>query len=160
MLVVDPVLASSGGRAFTDDAGARAIVRYLFPRATLVTPNLDEAELLTGVCVHSEEGLREAAALLLDMGPRAALVKGGHTDGVVVPDWLFTKKGLQTFESPRIKGGAHGTGCALSAVIATRLALGDPVARAVAAARARVRDALKTRHAPSRRAGGRYWLGI
>ncbi|MBI3817299.1 MAG: bifunctional hydroxymethylpyrimidine kinase/phosphomethylpyrimidine kinase [Planctomycetes bacterium] len=156
-IVVDPVVASSGGYAFVDAAGARAIGKLLIPRAALVTPNLDEAELLSGVCSHSREGAARAGKLILQMGAGAVLIKGGHGDGAFVEDLLVTRRGVRVFRSRRIAGSAHGTGCALSAVIAARLALGDDLETAIAKARSRVRADLRAAFALGR---GRPTLGL
>lgn len=156
-IVVDPVLASSGGHAFIDEAGVIAICKLLIPRAAMVTPNLDEADLLSGVCAHSPAGAIEAGKVILQMGARAVLVKGGHGGGERLTDILLTGRTLQFFHGSRIGDGAHGTGCALSAVIAARLALGDSPVEAVRAARRRLRSGLKRAWKPGR---GRAIAGI
>jgi len=146
-LVVDPVLASSGGFAFLDEPGIRELLRTLIPRATIVTPNLDEAEILSQICVHSAQGRRHAAAALVELGARVVLVKGGHGGGRAVIDVIATDLGkrveIEEFRTPRLAKEAHGTGCALSAICAARLALGDSPHRALARARALMRRDLR-----------------
>jgi hydroxymethylpyrimidine/phosphomethylpyrimidine kinase len=156
-MVIDPVFASSGGHPFLDARGVAALVTLLFPRAVLVTPNLDEADALSGLCAHSPRGAVEAARRMLQWGPRAVLLKGGHGAGPTVIDRLVQRGLVREFRGSRIGDGAHGTGCALASVVAARLALGDPLDRAVAAARRRVRAGLRRAIFPGK---GRAILGL
>ncbi|MFN0207085.1 MAG: hydroxymethylpyrimidine/phosphomethylpyrimidine kinase [Planctomycetota bacterium] len=155
--VVDPVIASSGGFLFINERGLRAICKLLFPRAAIITPNLEEADLLTGVCAHESGGVRRAAELLYQMGPRAVLIKGGHSQGRVVTDSLFDGKRMIELRGSRIGSGAHGTGCALSAILAARLGSGDGLIAAVRAARRRIRSDLQSASSPG---SGRPLLGL
>jgi hydroxymethylpyrimidine/phosphomethylpyrimidine kinase len=142
-LVVDPVLdASAGGLLSTRDLVA-ALVRRVFPLATLVTPNVPEAERLLGRTIGADE-VDEAASALLELGrSEAVLVKGGHLPGDA-RDVLATRGGVVSFSRPRVDTPhAHGTGCALAAAIAARLARGEKdLARAVLGAKDYVRRAL------------------
>ncbi len=156
-LVVDPVLASSGGVVFLDRRGRRRLVEALFPRATLVTPNLPEARALVGSIEADLRSLRGAAEALRALGPRAALLKGGHGEGPVVVDVLASAAGLRVFRAKRVPVTAHGTGCALSAAIAARLARGDSLVDAVGRGIARVRADLR---AAVRLGRGRPTLGL
>lgn len=134
-LVVDPVMvATSGDRLLTK--AAEAVVRTeLLPLAAIVTPNLDEAELLTGAAVRDVDAMERAGEQLLHFGAGAALVKGGHLAGPGIIDVLVTPTGARRFERPRIHTtSTHGTGCTLSAGIAAGLALGRPLEEAVEAA--------------------------
>jgi hydroxymethylpyrimidine/phosphomethylpyrimidine kinase len=127
-LVVDPVMvASSGDRLLSPDA--EAILRdELLPLARVVTPNLDEAEILLGQEVRDAASMERAGRALVALGARAALVKGGHLDGDIVTDVLVTADETRRFTRPRLNiPGAHGTGCTLSAAIATGLAVGRPL---------------------------------
>lgn len=155
-IVVDPVLASSGGYAFTDMRGFGAICKLLIPRAALVTPNLDEADLIAGVCAHDHDGAVRAGKVILQMGAKAVLIKGGHGEESTVTDLLITKNKTRFFRSPRLAAAAHGTGCALSAAVAARLALGDSLEEAVEMGRRRVRAALRAAFTIG---GGRATLG-
>jgi hydroxymethylpyrimidine/phosphomethylpyrimidine kinase len=130
-LVVDPVMvAASGDRLLEPEA--EAAYEDLLGAATLVTPNADEAEVLTGVTISDADTARRAGEALLDLGAHAALVKGGHVPGEAVVDTLVTQSSVQTFRHDRIDTDAtHGSGCALSSAIATRLAYGDDVQTAV-----------------------------
>jgi hydroxymethylpyrimidine/phosphomethylpyrimidine kinase len=133
--VLDPVMvASSGDRLL--DRDAEALVREaLVPLAALVTPNLYEAAILTGLAVDDESGMVAAGERLLALGAGAALVKGGHLPGDELVDLLVTPEGTQRFVHRRIvTRSTHGTGCTLSAAITAGLALGRPLPQAVAIA--------------------------
>jgi len=145
-LVIDPVLRASDGTALLERRAHGALVD-LMRGAALVTPNLPEAETLSGVDVSSRDGAERAARwFVLEAGAEAALVKGGHRDGAP-DDCLARREGagvaLAWLPGERIPGApVHGTGCALSAAIAARLALGDALDAAVARARAFVQGAI------------------
>ncbi len=144
-LVVDPVMVAKGGAALLQDSAAHALITLMVPRATVLTPNLPEAEALTGLKVADLDGMRRAAAALLALGPKAVLVKGGHLEGPVLFDLLLTADGETVFESGRIDTShTHGTGCTLASAIATGLAQGMDVAGAVARARDYVHRAIAT----------------
>ena len=143
-VVLDPVMVATSGAALIDPSATGALVRLLFPRALLVTPNLDEAAMLVGRPLLTEVDMADAAQRLLDMGARAVLLKGGHLPGDTVAD-LLLQAGLPPLwlRGPRIATpNTHGTGCTLSSAIAARLALGDDLPQAVAQARDFVRAAL------------------
>jgi hydroxymethylpyrimidine/phosphomethylpyrimidine kinase len=146
-LVVDPVLAASDGTPLLERR-AYSTLQALLRGAALVTPNLAEAEALTGIDATSAEGAERAArALVEEYGAQAALVKGGHRAGAP-DDLLASREGsgisLRWLAGERIPGGgAHGTGCALSAAIAARLARGESLLAAVEGARGFVREALR-----------------
>ena len=129
--VLDPVMvATSGDRLLRRDA-EDALRAILLPRATVVTPNLGEAEILLGETVRTEDEMVAAARALVDLGAGAALVKGGHLAGDVV-DVLYDGGEIRSWRRPRIETRhTHGTGCTLSAAIAACLAGGRPVADAV-----------------------------
>jgi hydroxymethylpyrimidine/phosphomethylpyrimidine kinase len=142
-VVVDPVGVSKHGDALLAPDAVSAVRDRLLPVATLVTPNLYEVNQLTGVKVETEAGLREAAEAVLALGPAAVLVKGGHLPGEAV-DLLLTRDGTaRTYRAPRLDNRhTHGTGCTLASAIASRLALGDPLPEAVAAAKEYVTGAI------------------
>jgi hydroxymethylpyrimidine/phosphomethylpyrimidine kinase len=131
-LVVDPVMvATSGHRLLTTEA-EDVIRESLVPLAALVTPNLDEAAVLTGRVVHDVATMERAGETLLRFGAAAALVKGGHLSGDTLTDVLVTPEGVRRFSRPRVPtGSTHGGGCTLSAAITAGLALGRPLATAV-----------------------------
>jgi hydroxymethylpyrimidine/phosphomethylpyrimidine kinase len=131
--VCDPVMvATSGDRLL--DAAAESVVRdRLLPLAALVTPNLDEAAILTGLEVRNPTQMERAGRRLLDLGATAALVKGGHLEGDIMTDVLVTVEGPRRFTHPRLATRAtHGTGCTLSAAITAGLALGRALDTSVA----------------------------
>ena len=152
-LVVDPVMVStSGARLLT--AEAEDVIREdLLPLATLVTPNIDEATILTGRVVHDMATMERAAVSMLRFGAAAVLVKGGHLSGdTTITDVLATASGMRRFSHPRIATtSTHGTGCTLSAAITAGLALGRPLDDAVATALDFVHRAIAS--APSLGAG-------
>ncbi len=136
-LVVDPVMVAKGGARLLDDAAIGALRRELLPRATLLTPNVPEAEALTGLMIPDHAAARRALRALLDLGAPAVLLKGGHLPGAVIQDLLATPDGIEVFEGPRIETRhTHGTGCTLASAIATGLGQGmrlpDVVRRGIA----------------------------
>jgi hydroxymethylpyrimidine/phosphomethylpyrimidine kinase len=144
-VVLDPVMIATSGAVLIDQEAIAVLVHELFPLATLVTPNLDEAALLVGRPLASEADMEAAARQLLEMGAHAVLVKGGHLAGNTVSDLLLAPGGAPRWmRAPRIAtANTHGTGCTLSSAIAAHLALGAPLAEAVEAARAFIRGALE-----------------
>ncbi|WP_397410356.1 bifunctional hydroxymethylpyrimidine kinase/phosphomethylpyrimidine kinase [Polaromonas sp.] len=143
-IVLDPVMVATSGAVLIDNPAIEVLVRELFPRAVLVTPNLDEAALLVGRPLNNAEDMEAAAHALLARGARAVLLKGGHLPGDTVMDLLLTAAGERHWmQAPRIRSAnTHGTGCTLSSAIAAGLALGQPLQEAVEMARAYVRAAL------------------
>ena len=141
-LVVDPVGVSKHGDPLLQDDAVEVLRTQLLPLATVVTPNLPEVELLTGVRVEAEGDLRTAAEAVLALGPRWVLVKGGHLAGEAV-DLLTDGTDEHRLRAPRLDNRhTHGTGCTLASAIASRLALGDGVPAAVAAAKEYVTGAI------------------
>lgn len=131
--VMDPVMVATSGHRLLDADAEAAVRRHLVPLATLVTPNLDEAEILVGYPVRDADAMERAGQALLALGARAALIKGGHLTGMTVVDLLVTPSATTRFERPRIDTtSTHGTGCTLSAAITAGLALDRPLERAVA----------------------------
>jgi len=143
-LVVDPVLVATSGEPLLEPAAIVRLRERLVPLATLVTPNLREAEALTGRPVTRSADLRDAARALLDLGARAVLVKGGHLEGEAL-DLLDDGKSVRELSAPRIaRPDAHGTGCTLSAAIAAGLARGLELGAAVVAAKRYVTHAIES----------------
>ncbi|MBM4048093.1 MAG: bifunctional hydroxymethylpyrimidine kinase/phosphomethylpyrimidine kinase [Planctomycetes bacterium] len=144
-LVVDPVMVSKSGHALLAAQARRALVTELLPLALVMTPNLDEAEALTGIKVQNLEQAKEAAIALHALGPRNVLVKGGHLSaGTDAVDILYDGHRFSLFRARRIRTrNTHGTGCCLSAAIATFLAQGCDVADAVEKAKTFVTQAIR-----------------
>jgi len=144
-LVLDTVLLSSSGAPLLDEAGIAILKNRLMRRAALVTPNLPEAEALTGVYPRSEHRLRNAAMVFKLLGVEHVLFKGGHGEGKVLRDVLWSGGEFIPFEAPRQETPhTHGTGCTLATAIACGLAQHVPLAEAVERAHAYVQDAIRT----------------
>ena len=144
-LIVDPVMVAKGGARLLDKGAQDALVLRLLPLASLVTPNVPEAEVLTGMTIKTARDLERAADALLALGPSAVLMKGGHLEGDVVVDVLRTADGAEhRFEGPRIVSrSTHGTGCTLASAIAAGIAEGLTLEGAVARAREYVVRAIR-----------------
>jgi hydroxymethylpyrimidine/phosphomethylpyrimidine kinase len=136
-VVLDPVMIAKGGAALLDPEAIETVQRKLLPLATVVTPNLPEAAaLLDQPEAQSREEMAAQAVALLELGPAAALIKGGHLSGEDSPDVLATEGGLVWFESPRTHTkNTHGTGCSLSSAIAAELGKGQAIPEAIGAAK-------------------------
>lgn len=144
-LVVDPVLIASTGRPLLDDPAVVAAYRdLLFPHATMVTPNLGEAELLTGMRIASLDDMVEAAGRLAETGPTVVVVKGGHLRARRAPDVVLSGGQMSVLDEDRVETtNDHGTGCTLSAAVAARLACGDSPVDALVSAKRYVTESLR-----------------
>jgi hydroxymethylpyrimidine/phosphomethylpyrimidine kinase len=142
-IVLDPVLRATSGASLGGDDTAQAMITELFPLASIVTPNMDEASLLLGRELHGVDDFKLAAEELLEMGPQAVLIKGGHLDTThtQITDYLLWRNledGLEVTQSKAFKheristANTHGTGCSLASAIATYLADGHDLSHAVA----------------------------
>jgi hydroxymethylpyrimidine/phosphomethylpyrimidine kinase len=141
-LVIDPVAVSKHGDPLLSDGTLEALTSELLPLATVVTPNLLEAQLLTGTTITDEKDMLEAARQLASRGPRWVLVKGGHLPGNPV-DLLFGDGRVIRFPGQRINSRhTHGTGCTLASAIASHLAMGADVPSAVETAREYITGAI------------------
>jgi hydroxymethylpyrimidine/phosphomethylpyrimidine kinase len=141
-VICDPVIAASGGDRLADDATIGAMREALFPLCTLLTPNLAEAELLTGTRIGDIAGMHAAVPALLELGATALLLKGGHLAGEACD--LFAAGGtVRELRAPRIPLDLRGTGSLLASAIAVRCAFGDALPVAIDAARAFVRERIE-----------------
>lgn len=158
--VLDPVMVATSGDRLLDADAVEAVRTRLVPLAAVVTPNLDEAELLTGLTVRDPEAMVAAGQRLLDLGARAALVKGGHLASDILVDVLVTTDGVERYTRPRLATRAtHGTGCTLSAAITAGLALDLPLDVAVDGALRYLQAAIRA--APGLGRGqGPVWHGV
>ncbi len=155
-LVVDPVLISKHGRPLAAEDAIPTMRERLIPRAALVTPNLSEAAVLTGIPVNGFEDMHQAALRIRDMGARAVLIKGGHLLGDPV-DLLFDGADWHEFSAARIETPhTHGTGCTLSAAITACLARGEPLVTAVAKAKCYITEAIRLHPSLGRGSGPVY----
>lgn len=146
-LVADPVMVAKGGAPLLDANAVGALRERLLPLATVITPNIPEAEALLGRRIASRDEMKEAACALAAAGPGAVLVKGGHMDGDRLLDVLLDDGSVHLFETVRIETvHTHGTGCTLASAVATGIAQGMALPAAVGRAQAYVVKAI--RHAP------------
>jgi hydroxymethylpyrimidine/phosphomethylpyrimidine kinase len=136
-LVMDPVMLAKSGHSLLEPAALDLLKHRLLPQSFIVTPNVPEAELLLDIEIRSPDDMKHAAESMMSFGSGAVLLKGGHLDGPVVCDVLCSSTGTETFEAARIDSRhTHGTGCTLASAIATGLALGLPITKAVTRGRA------------------------
>ena len=144
-VILDPVMVATSGDRLINEETVEGIVRELFPRVSLITPNLDEVQVLLGYMPMAQEDLMRAAKDLQGMGAKAVLVKGGHLPGEMVVDvYLGADQHIQVFKSPRIHSlNVHGTGCTLSSAIAAGLAKGQSMELSLTHARAFIAQAIE-----------------
>jgi hydroxymethylpyrimidine/phosphomethylpyrimidine kinase len=145
-IVVDPVVRSTSGFDLIDEVALKSLVDVLFPLATVVTPNIAEAERIAKMSIVSLEEIAAAGNEILSLGARRVLIKGGHLQlaGKAV-DYLFDADGYSTFEANYIDSTAtHGTGCTLASAIAAGLARGNDLHNSIAAAKRFVTEAIRT----------------
>ena len=142
-LVVDPVMVAKSGDALLRDDAVNAVCTKLVPLAAVVTPNIPEAEALTGTTIESDDDVREAARRIVSMGARTVVVKGGHREGPAA-DVLYDGSEFQVFTAPRINTvNTHGTGCTFASAVAAGLAQGKSVEEAVGQAKEYVTEAIR-----------------
>ena len=159
-VVVDPVMVATGGDRLLEEDAIEAIKRELMPHTRVLTPNVPEAEALSGMGIASVDDMRSAARRILASGPRVVLVKGGHLRGSESVDVVVTAHDSFELRRPRVEStSTHGTGCTLSSAIAANLALGLELQAALERAREYVDGAI--RHAPGLGRGhgplGHFW---
>jgi hydroxymethylpyrimidine/phosphomethylpyrimidine kinase len=143
-LVVDPVMVAKSGDRLLDERAVESLVTELLPLAAIVTPNLPEAEVLTGMPVRTVDDQREAARRIVALGARAVVVKGGHADSHTIVDVLYDGNTVIEFPHERVAGtNTHGTGCTFSAAITAQLALGRSIKEAIPLAQAYVAKAIR-----------------
>jgi hydroxymethylpyrimidine/phosphomethylpyrimidine kinase len=130
-LVIDPVMVAKSGDKLLQDNAVQTLIRQLIPMAFIVTPNIPEAEVLTGEKIASPEDMEKACRRILEMGCRSVVVKGGHLQKNA-EDVFFDGKKIYRLKARRIRSkNTHGTGCTFSAAITAYLAKGKPLAEAV-----------------------------
>ena len=142
-VVIDPVMYAKNGCPLMDPSAVGALIEHVLPLADVLTPNIPEAERITGMEIHTPEDMEEAARKIHAMGCRGVLVKGGHAIGNAL-DVLYDGENFYRFTSERIHTkNTHGTGCTLSSAIASGLAQGDNIETAVRRAKEYVTDAIR-----------------
>ena len=145
VFVLDPVMLAKDGSALLKGDAIETLKQRLIPRATIITPNIPEAEVLSGITISTPEDMEKAGKKILTLGAKAVLVKGGHLEGNELVDILITDEGSESFATRRIKTkNTHGTGCTLASAIACCLAKEMPLRASVMSARAYLRNAIKT----------------
>ena len=144
-IILDPVMVATSGDALLEDKAIETLKTKLLPLADLITPNVPEAEILTGIKIDDVDDLTKAGDALLKMNVYAALMKGGHLKGKSVVDVLVSEEGANIMSGPRIHSRhTHGTGCTLASAVAACMAQGAPLEQAVMTAREFVFQAIKT----------------
>ena len=142
-LVVDPVMVAKSGDSLLQPEAVDAVRTQLLPLAAVLTPNIPEAEVLTGMTISSQEDMRRAAQLIVGMGARGVVVKGGHLEGPAT-DLFYDGSQFREFTAPRIDTvNTHGTGCTFASAVAAGLAKGMNVLDAVAQAKEYVTEAIR-----------------
>ncbi|HYA27931.1 MAG TPA: bifunctional hydroxymethylpyrimidine kinase/phosphomethylpyrimidine kinase, partial [Acidobacteriota bacterium] len=143
-IVVDPVMVATSGDLLIQKNAVNALRNYLIPLATVVTPNIPEAEELTGMKLRASKDIEEAVRRIVKMGARSVVIKGGHRSGPAV-DLFYDGKKMTALHAPRIRTqNTHGTGCTFSAAIAAHLARGETLDRAVALAKKFITQAIRS----------------
>ena len=142
-IVVDPVMISKSGYSLLRPEAKENLIKYLIPIAYLITPNVPEAEEITGMKIETVEDMKKAGQKILDLGPKYVLVKGGHLDGDAV-DVLMGEDIFEVFTSERLdRKNTHGTGCTLSSAITSHIALGYDVVEAVRRSKEYITEAIR-----------------
>ncbi|MGL5414705.1 MAG: bifunctional hydroxymethylpyrimidine kinase/phosphomethylpyrimidine kinase [Clostridium sp.] len=142
-IVLDPVMISKSGFSLLKPEAKEALREILIPMSYLVTPNIPEAEELTGMKINSVEEMIEAGKRILNYGPKYVLIKGGHLDGEAI-DILIGENRLKTYKSERLnRNNTHGTGCTLSSAITSNLALGYDVEEAIGKGKEYITEAIR-----------------
>ncbi len=150
-LVVDPVCVSTSGHTLLQEDAIDSLIKRMIPLATVVTPNKLEAEHLTQTKINCEDDVIKAGKIFLEMGAKSVLIKGGHFEEqtIMMTDWLITENNVKALHQPHIDtNNTHGTGCTLSAAIATYLGHGLPLEVAVPKAQTYLNTALRKSFAP------------
>ena len=143
-LVVDPVMVAKSGDALLWEDAVDALKTLLVPLASVITPNIPEAEALTGIKIESDSQVREAAEAFIAMGAKSVVVKGGHREGPAT-DLFFDGSAFHEFTSPRIETvNTHGTGCTFASAVAAGLARGVSILEAVGLAKEFVTEAIRS----------------
>ncbi|MDQ7788316.1 MAG: bifunctional hydroxymethylpyrimidine kinase/phosphomethylpyrimidine kinase [Thermodesulfovibrionales bacterium] len=150
-VVIDPVTVSSSGTSLVDEGTLDAIKGKLFPLAKIITPNMYEATVLTGVAIENREGMEEAAAILKQTGTDVVLITGGHLEGIALD--LYYDGVFHRLESEKLPGEFHGTGCIFSSAIAALLALEYAPLETARKAKEFVKNAIKKAYYPGKGMG-------
>lgn len=154
LLVVDPVMVATSGATLANDGAVDAMKSHLLGRAFVVTPNIAEAEVLSGMSITTEDARREAAGRILAFGPATVIIKGGHFPSSNIVDLMYDGQRFAEFPTARLPGpGRHGTGCTFAAAVTAQLALGSPLSDAIRRAQQYVAGAIRAAPALGRGQG-------
>ena len=154
LLVVDPVMVATSGEPLADDDAVAAMKSQLLRRAFVATPNIPEAETLSGMSIPTEDARREAARRILALGPTAVIIKGGHFPSSDIVDLMYDGHRFTDFPTKRLAGPSrHGTGCTFAAAVTAQLALGQPLSDAIRRAQQYVAGAIRAAPALGRGTG-------
>jgi hydroxymethylpyrimidine/phosphomethylpyrimidine kinase len=141
-IVVDPVIAAKNGRRLLTEKGLQRFIESILPLTSIVTPNIDEAFAITGKKIKGIKDMKGCAKTILEMGPKAVVIKGGHLDDEPV-DLLYDGKGFTLWKKKRLERNIHGTGCMFSSLMVSFLVLGYPVREAFFSTERAMEDMLK-----------------
>jgi hydroxymethylpyrimidine kinase/phosphomethylpyrimidine kinase len=144
-IVLDPVMVAKGGAKLIDREAVELLKNQLIKKVSLISPNIPEAEILTGTKIKSSEDMIFAAHKLLEIGSKSVLIKGGHLDGKIVQDVFVTRSDIKIFKSARFKTkNTHGTGCTLSSAVTAFLSCGKPIKKSCELGIKYVNSAIRT----------------
>ena len=144
-LIVDPVMIAKGGASLLQDAAVKTLIEKLLPYTTICTPNVPEAEMLTGIRIKNAKDVDRAAQQILQMGVQCVVIKGGHLEEADATDRVYTQQQSFTFTTPRVETkDTHGTGCTFSAALTANLAKGLPLHESIMEAKKFVHLAIST----------------
>lgn len=144
-LIVDPVMIAKGGANLLQDAAVKALIEKLLPHTTVCTPNIPEAEILTGMQIKNAEDMELAAQKILQMGVQCVMIKGGHLEEERATDRVYTQQHFYTLTTPRIETkDTHGTGCTFSAALAANIARGLSLRESIIEAKKFIHLAIST----------------
>jgi hydroxymethylpyrimidine/phosphomethylpyrimidine kinase len=150
-LVIDPVTVSSSGMSLVDDGTLDAIKEKLFSFSKMITPNIYEASVLTGIMIKDKNDMENAVRALKDMGPETVVITGGHLEEIALD--LYYDGEFHDIESIKVKGEYHGTGCAFSAAVTALLALGHSPLESVRRAKGFINNSIRKAYHPGRGMG-------
>jgi hydroxymethylpyrimidine/phosphomethylpyrimidine kinase len=143
-LVVDPVMVAKSGDALLHPTAVKSLIERLLPLALLVTPNLPEAQVLSGITIIDDASEEEAARVIGAKGPRYVVIKGGHRESADAVDLVYDGRTIERLSGPRFEtANTHGTGCTFSAAVAANLALGQPPEQAIVQAKEYLSGAIR-----------------
>ncbi|WP_456271117.1 bifunctional hydroxymethylpyrimidine kinase/phosphomethylpyrimidine kinase [Bacillus sp. AK031] len=143
-IIVDPVMIAKGGSPLLQEEAIEALRKKLIPLSTVITPNIPEAEVITGMKIDSFSRRKEAANAMIELGAQSVVIKGGHDESDSADDLFYDGVTFETFSKPRLHtSNTHGTGCTFSAAIAAQLAKGHSLQQAIQVAKSFIHEAIK-----------------